>query len=59
MRAKRPKPHQPLSIDRPLTHVVHMGPNLDRLWKLRPEDLLRRARNAPHKRPEPQDSSEG
>ena len=27
--------------DPDLVHVVHMGPNLDRLFRLRPEDLLR------------------
>ena len=26
--------------DPDLTHVIHMGPNLDRLFRLRPQDLL-------------------
>ncbi len=30
--------------DPDLTHVIHMGPNLDRLFRLRPQDLLK-----PHK----------
>lgn len=27
--------------DPDLTHVIHMGPNLDRFFRMRPQDLLK------------------
>lgn len=33
--------------DPALDHVVHMGPNLDRLLRLRPQDLLKTRKTTP------------